>query len=162
MSFDTNTKMEITYWGDIRGRATEFRYMVAYAKADVKFNYFSINKGAEGFAEWLQEKAQYAVDYPLINLPFLKESNGRIISETSAIVHHLARKFGFHPKTENEQINYDMMFNQATELNDLFFQVIMQKEPGQEKSRWAKHVLPEKLEPLDKWLDLRNNLEKIQ
>ena len=105
-------KIEVVYWEGIRGRMTAIRYLISHAKADVKQSYIPFEKDEL----WKKQKTMHAKKNALINLPYLHLENGETISQTGAVMNYLGRKYGYTPRTEREQIAFDMLEVLSDEL----------------------------------------------
>lgn len=144
--------MELGYWSNIRGRATTIRYILAHSKAEWSMHDY---ESATGFSEWHGgDKIEMAKTNPLANLPWLKLENGTNISQTSAIIKYLCRRFGYAGENDDEKIKIDMINVHAEDLTKASFENVCLLEKGEAKDKFANTKLPTMLAPLNSWLEL--------
>jgi glutathione S-transferase len=113
------SKPTIGYWR-IRGLAEPLRHILAYAKVDFDDVTYEQGDGPEFSPEpWLGVK--YTLGLPFPNLPYFIDGDVKI-SETSAIFHHIARKYApaLLGTDEAEAANADMLYGIVGEIKAAF------------------------------------------
>jgi len=107
------------YW-NIRGLAQAIRYVLEYSGIpweDKRFNYGPAPEYSRH--EWLDHKKTLTMSLP--NLPyFINPNDGTSISQSKAIMHHLARKFKLDPKNEKDKIRVEIMEYEIEDLRNTF------------------------------------------
>ena len=86
----TPEKPILGYW-DIRGLAQSIRYQLTYQGIDFEDLYYESDDTVESRESWLKEKPTLGLDFP--NLPYLVDTDGYCLSETTAIHEYLAAKY---------------------------------------------------------------------
>jgi len=89
------------YW-DIRGLAEPIRMLLEHVGAPYEDRRMNMSK-----PEWLQYKTGLGFDFP--NLPYYEEPGGVKITQSNAILRHLARKHGLEGSSEEENVRADML-----------------------------------------------------
>lgn len=98
------------YW-DIRGLAEAIRFVLHYVGEEFEDKYYSVKvkPGPEyDRSEWLDVKFTLGLDFP--NLPYYIDGELQI-TQTNAILSHLARKYNLYGETEKEKSHVDMLLN---------------------------------------------------
>jgi len=101
-------KVVLGYW-KIRGLAETIRYLLEYTKTPYVERLYEVGPAPTyDRSVWLADKAnpKLALDFP--NLPFYLEGDLRI-TQSGAIIRHLARKNNLYGDNETEHTRVDMM-----------------------------------------------------
>ena len=108
--------MILGYW-KIRGLYSPIIYMLKYLKVDYEEIQYDQGDGPEFSREdWYKVKFTIGYDFP--NLPYLQDDELKI-TETPAILRHIARKFGspeFNGKSVKDKANIDMVYGLVSDI----------------------------------------------
>jgi len=105
------------YW-KIRGLAQPIRLMLGYADVDFEDKLYEVTDEPEYSREaWLKEKFNLGLDFP--NLPYYVDGETKL-SQSSAIMRHLARKHDLMGKTDKEKDRCDQAAEQICDLRQGF------------------------------------------
>jgi len=99
-------KVILGYW-NIRGLAQPIRYLLEYTEARYEDRH-------EKREEWFKEKENRGFDFP--NLPYLIDGDLKI-SQSSAILHYIGRKYDLLGADEKEQAAVDQLLGVLGDLN---------------------------------------------
>lgn len=103
------------YW-KIRGLAQPMRLMLNYVGEDFEDKFYEQGDGPEfSRAAWLDVKPTMGLDFP--NLPYYFDGDVKI-TQSNAILRHIARKHNLMGKTDVEQANVDMMLENAMDFRN--------------------------------------------
>lgn len=107
----------LAYW-DIRGLAQPIRLLLHYVGQDFENKMYSTG-GPPDFSResWLKDKFNLNLDFP--NLPFYMDGDIKI-TQTNAILRHIARKHNMCGTTDEERAVVDMMADQVMDLRNGF------------------------------------------
>jgi len=97
----------LAYW-DIRGLAAPLRLILRYAGVGYEDRTMIMSK-----PEWLNMKHSLGFDFP--NLPYYEEGDLRL-TQSQAILRHLARKFRLEGESERERCMADMLVDQLSDF----------------------------------------------
>jgi len=114
MSSEQN-KVTLAYW-KIRGLAQPIRLLLEYAGIpyeDVKYE----QGDAPDYSReaWLSVKHTLGLDFP--NLPYLIDGDVKI-TQSNAILRHVARKANLYGETEKERAHVDLILEQTMDLRN--------------------------------------------
>lgn len=101
------------YW-DIRGLAQPIRLLLAQAGVDVEERRYRCGP-PPNFDPGLWGKEKYSLGLEFPNLPYYIDGNVKI-TQSLAIMRHLARKHGMEGKDETEKIRVDMTEQQFVDI----------------------------------------------
>jgi len=105
------------YW-KIRGLAQSIRLMLGYAEVDFEDKLYEITDPPEFSPEaWMKEKFTLGLDFP--NLPYYLDGETKL-SQSNAIMRHLARKHDLMGKTDREKDRCDQAAEQIIDLRQGF------------------------------------------
>lgn len=105
------------YW-KIRGLAQPIRLLLNYVDADFEDKMYECGDAPDYNKDsWLNEKFNLGLDFP--NLPYLIDGDIKI-TQTNAILSHLARKYKLDGKTLAEKATSDMMLNVVMDFRNDF------------------------------------------
>jgi len=105
------------YW-KIRGLAQPIRLMLGYAEVDFEDKLYEVTDGPEFSRDsWLNEKFTLGLDFP--NLPYFMDGDTKL-SQSSAILRHLARKHDLLGKTDTEKDRCDQVAEQIVDFRQGF------------------------------------------
>jgi len=136
------------YW-NIRGLAQPIRYLLAYTGTEYKDKRYAFGPAPEfDRSSWLNEKFTLGLDFP--NNPYYIDGDIKI-TQSLAILRHLARKHKLDGATEQEKIRIDMVEQQLTDNNMAFARICYDPNFETLKVEFLKN-LPNMLELLSKFL----------
>ncbi|KAH7956271.1 hypothetical protein HPB52_007777 [Rhipicephalus sanguineus] len=139
----------LTYW-DVRGFAQAIRNLLIYKGVEFEDKRYQHGPPPEyGRGEWLKEKFALGLKFP--NLPYYMDGDVKI-TQSLAILRHLARKHDLHARNDAEATELDVLEQQAQDLCLIlaYEAVPMPRYKGGLKS-YAENV-GDKLEPWAKHL----------
>eukprot|EP01098_Paradermamoeba_levis_P002026 TRINITY_DN1235_c0_g1_i1.p1 TRINITY_DN1235_c0_g1~~TRINITY_DN1235_c0_g1_i1.p1 ORF type:complete len:253 (+),score=66.79 TRINITY_DN1235_c0_g1_i1:94-759(+) len=146
-------KVVIAYWA-IRGLAQPIRLLLEYAGADYEDKKYTQGDGPEySRQEWLDDKEKLGLDFP--NLPYFIDGNLRI-TQSNAILRHLARKHNLYGKTHEDQARIDMLLDQAMDLRNAFVRVIYGSNFDQNVVQHLSQTAPRFFASFEKYLGDKN------
>jgi len=143
----------LCYW-DIRGLAAPIRLILEYAGVGYENRTMIMPK-----PEWLQMKLTLGFDFP--NLPYYQEGNLKL-TQSGAIMRHLARKFKLDGTNEKEKALADMVSDQLGDIrgnlvglcyNPNFTQQMLQDWAQAEGEFSGRDTLKARLETLERYLE---------
>jgi len=115
----TMTKPVLGYWR-FRGYAQAIRLMLGYVNVDFVDKIYEMGDGPEfNRDDWLNEKFQLGLDFP--NLPYFLDGEVKM-SQSRAIMRHLARKHHLMGQTEMERNRCDVVAEQICDCRQAFTQ----------------------------------------
>jgi len=101
------------YW-KIRGLAQPIRLMLGYLDIDFEDKMYEVTDGPEFSRDaWLKEKFTLGLDFP--NLPYYFDGDTKL-SQSSAILRHIARKHDLLGKTDQEKDRCDQAAEQIADF----------------------------------------------
>lgn len=113
-------KIEIGYWS-IRGLGAPLRMMAEYAGAAYTAKCYDLKEkeggGWDGSA-WFGAKVALQAVNPLINLPYVKDADGTIVSQTNACFVFLGEKWGLVGATPVERARCLELLCEAMDLRN--------------------------------------------
>ncbi|XP_078276600.1 glutathione S-transferase Mu 3-like [Rhinoraja longicauda] len=105
--------MTLGYW-DIRGLAQPIRLLLEHTGTAYEEKFYSCGDAPTyDRSGWIDVKTKLGLDFP--NLPYLIDGDTKI-SQSNAIMRHIARKNKLVPKTDAEKIRVDLLENQAMDF----------------------------------------------
>ncbi|KAL4226002.1 Glutathione S-transferase Mu 3 [Mactra antiquata] len=108
---------ELGYW-NTRGRAAAIRLLLTYLGEKFKDTQYELGDAPDySREEWSSVKPKFAefLDFP--NLPYYLDGDIKI-TQSNAILKHIARKYQLDGETEKEMAIVDMLLNQAMDLRN--------------------------------------------
>lgn len=108
------------YW-PIQGRGTPSRMALAYAGEqyeDVVYN-FAATEGAAD--HWATHKFNLGLDFP--NLPYYIDGDFKL-TQSNAILKHVARKHGFYGKSIEDQAKIDMLIDTSDDCKNAMIKIV--------------------------------------
>ncbi|CDW88198.1 glutathione s-transferase [Stylonychia lemnae] len=140
--------MKLVYF-DVYGRAEPIRMLLNHAK--VEFEDFRI-----GFAEWPALKAG---DNPVLEfeqVPVLVLDNGKVLSQTKAIMRYLGLQYGYLPTDAYEAYLVDSYLDAFNDLMHPFALARWEKDEEKKKeilANWLANTFPKFLTAFEKRLE---------
>jgi len=139
------------YW-DIRGLAQPIRLLLAYTETPFEDKLYSCGPPPDwDRSSWTNEKFTLGLDFP--NLPYYIDGDLKI-TQSLAILRHVARKVNLMGETEPERVRVDMLEQQLSDNNRAF--VMMNYAFGGGEFETLKQdylkTMPSVLEALSKFL----------
>ncbi|KAK7101905.1 glutathione S-transferase Mu 2-like [Littorina saxatilis] len=105
----------LAYW-KIRGLAQPMRLLLNYVGEKFEDVQYEMGEGPDFSRDtWLKVKPTLGLDFP--NLPYYIDGDIKI-TQSNAILRHIARKHDLLGKTEKERVNVDMMLDNAMDLRN--------------------------------------------
>lgn len=105
------------YW-NIRGLAQPIRLLLEYSGTEYEEKMYECGPAPDYDKScWFDIKFKLGLDFP--NLPYYEDGNLKI-TQSNAIIRHIARKHDLCGKTEEEKARVDMLENQAYDLRMAF------------------------------------------
>uniref|UniRef100_F1MUX5 Glutathione S-transferase n=1 Tax=Bos taurus TaxID=9913 RepID=F1MUX5_BOVIN len=105
--------MILGYW-DIRGLAHAIRLLLEYTDSNYKEKKYTMGDAPDyDRSQWLNEKSKLGLDFP--NLPYLIDGTHKL-TQSNAILRHIARKHNMCGETEEENIRVDLLENQVMDV----------------------------------------------
>jgi len=160
-----NADITLCYWG-IRGLAQPIRFLLVYA--DVSFSEIRLgvlqdgtllNKDDED-ADWANVRSTLTMPFP--NLPYLIDSSrGATIqlTQSNAILRHLARRLDFYGDSESERTEIDVLQDEAYDFRNEIIKTAY--TPGDDYTDlyeyFSTDTLPRYLNSFDSYLATREN-----
>ncbi|CAB4069505.1 GST [Lepeophtheirus salmonis] len=110
-------KALFAYW-DTRGLAQPIRLLLEHTGEDYEEKKYSLGPAPHfDNSSWLTVKQSIGLDFP--NLPYY--INGDVkLTQSNAIIRHIARKNDLCGKTENEKVKVDLLAEQAMDFRNGF------------------------------------------
>lgn len=107
----------LAYW-DIRGLAQPIRLLLEYTGTEFEDKYFECGPAPKFDKScWFDIKEDMDLDFP--NLPYYIDGDVKI-TQSNAIMRHIARKHDLCGKTEAEKVRVDTVENQAMDFRNGF------------------------------------------
>eukprot|EP00092_Neocalanus_flemingeri_P035433 GFUD01038554.1.p1 GENE.GFUD01038554.1~~GFUD01038554.1.p1 ORF type:complete len:232 (+),score=76.80 GFUD01038554.1:82-777(+) len=142
---DQNAMPVLGYW-DIRGLAAPIRLLLEYTGADYENRVMIMAK-----PEWLEYKQTLGFDFP--NLPYYQEGDLKL-TQSSAILRHLARRSNLLGKTEQEGARADMLADVIGDFRGSLVTLCYNQEfNGEMLGQWISGSGPFQGAPLKKRLE---------
>lgn len=117
-----NTELELGYWA-IRGLAQPIRTLLAYVGAPFSEVRLGVDENGtiltEESADWETHKSTLGVPFP--NLPYLIDKTGSTevrLTQSNAVLRHLARRFDLYGDTEAERAAIDVLQDEAYDFRN--------------------------------------------
>ena len=138
----------LCYW-DIRGLAQPIRLLLNYT--DTPFEDRMVSTGPAPHYDkscWYDQKFSLGLDFP--NLPYYIDGDIKI-TQTNAILRHIARKHDMVGKTEKEKAMVDMMADQSMDFRNGWVRLCYNPDFNTVKEAYLKS-LPETLKRFSDFL----------
>ncbi|XP_067141058.1 glutathione S-transferase Mu 1-like [Centruroides vittatus] len=136
------------YW-NIRGLAQPIRLLLAYTETEFEDKKYSYGPPPTfDRSAWLNEKFTLGLDFP--NLPYYIDGSVKL-TQSSAIMHYLARKNKLDGATEEEKIRIDLAEQQLIDFRMAFVQLCYNPNFETLKGDYLKS-LPDKLKLFSNFL----------
>jgi len=140
------------YW-KIRGLAQPIRLLLGYVGAEFEEKIYEQGEGPEFSRDsWLNEKNDLGLDFP--NVPYWIDGDVKL-TQSNAIMRHLARKHDLMGKTNRERDRCDQVAEEISDFRSNFTMLCYAMLTGVNFAEQApKYVtaLPEKLGPFERFL----------
>ncbi|XP_078342174.1 glutathione S-transferase Mu 1-like [Oculina patagonica] len=125
------------YW-DIRGLAEPIRLLLHYTETEFKDELYEVGDAPDFSREaWTSVKYTLGLDFP--NLPYYLDGDTKI-SQSNAILRHIARKHDLCGSTEEEKIRVDVAENQLVDFRDKFTDLCYNSNFENLKDDYIKNV----------------------
>jgi len=136
------------YW-KIRGLAHPIRLVLTYAGEEFEDKVYECGSAPDYDRScWTNEKFSLNLDFP--NLPYYIDGNLKL-TQSSAIIRHLARKYHLDGKTEEEKTRIDVLDAEIQDLRKNFANLCYGANFEQEKAGYLKN-LPAAIKQLSAFL----------
>jgi glutathione S-transferase len=133
------------YW-KIRGLAEPIRLLLHYVGEDFEDKMYDVGPAPDYNKDsWLNEKYKLGFDFP--NLPYYTDGDVKI-TQSSAIIMHIARKHNLCGETEVEKARVDMILAETIDLNSGFVRISYNPEFEKLKVPYLA-ALPDKLKQFE-------------
>jgi len=115
----TLRKLEVGYW-KIRGLGAPCRMMCELAGIDYTAKLYEVKETENGhdWSDWLDVKPSLKKINSMINLPYVIDTDGFIVTQSMACMAYLGRKFGMYGSTPKETSMVEMVLHQAQDLRN--------------------------------------------
>lgn len=136
------------YW-DVRGLGNSIRYLLSHANVDYEDKLYKCG-GPPDFnrSEWLNEKFTLGLAFP--NLPYYIDGDVKL-TQSQAILRHLARKHGLDGKTDADKDRVDLAAAQVSDYHMDFVRIVYNPDYKNLKEAY-ENGLPDKLKLLTSFL----------
>lgn len=125
------------YW-KIRGLAQPIRLLLTYAGEDFENVMYEQGDAPDYSREsWMSVKQSMGLDFP--NLPYYMDGDVKI-TQSNAILKHIARKHKLDGATEKEKAVVDMMLDQAMDLRNGIVRLCYNKDYESLKGDYFKNI----------------------
>ncbi|XP_076451087.1 glutathione S-transferase Mu 4-like [Babylonia areolata] len=140
----------LAYW-KIRGLAQPIRLLLNYAGEEFEDVYYE-QGDAPDFSreEWYKVKQTLGLDFP--NLPYYIDGDVKI-TQSNAILRHIARKYKLLGETMKEMADVDMMLENSMDFRNGVVRMCYNKDYDTLIKDYEKKTLPGLLEGYNKWMD---------
>ena len=143
------TKPILAYW-DIRGLAEPCRLLLEFCGVDYEDKRYVCGEAPDyDRSAWLNEKFNLGLDFP--NLPYYIDDDIKM-TESSAILKHIARKHGAYPTTDRELDFCNMMEGVVVDFRREFVMMCYMPNYEANREKFFSASMPGKMEQLDKYL----------
>lgn len=141
----------LAYW-DIRGLAQPIRLLLEYTGTKFEDKYYVCGE-APGYDKscWFDVKFTLGLDFP--NLPYYIDGDVKL-TESSAILRHVARQHDLMGKTEEERYRADMMEYTISDFRMGFVRLCYGPDFETAKTKYLE-TLPDKLKGFSEYLGTR-------
>jgi len=139
------------YW-DIRGLAQPIRLLLAYKEIQYENKLYGCGPPPDfDRSQWLNEKFTLGLDFP--NLPYFIDGDIKI-TQSLAIIRHVARKHNLVGETEMERARVDMLEQQLNDDNRNFVMMNYAFTGGDFATLKANYLktMPDALDKISKFL----------
>lgn len=111
--------LEIGYW-KIRGLGAPCRMMCEFARVDYINKNYEAKEIENGYdvSDWFDVKPSLRMKNAMINLPYIIDTDGFIVTQSMACMSYLGRKFDMYGSNPKETSKVEMVLHQAQELRD--------------------------------------------
>jgi len=145
------SKLEVGYW-KIRGLGAPCRMMCELAGIDYTAKNYEVKQTENGYdkSEWFDVKPSLRKKNAMINLPYVLDVDGFIVTQSMTCMAYLGRKFGMYGNNLKETSKVDMVLHQAQELRDTGVEAFY----GEAKlDPWLEEKVPVIYTKIDGWLE---------
>jgi len=137
----------LAYW-NIRGLAQPIRLLLEYTSAEWEDKYYAAETTPPYSKEsWFKEKFTHGLDFP--NLPYFVDGDLKI-SQSKAILRHLARKNNLVGENEKDQVRIEMVEGEIGDFNSAWVNLCYSPNFVTAKDIFLE-ALPKKLESFSKF-----------
>ncbi|KAL7647621.1 UNVERIFIED_CONTAM: hypothetical protein RMT77_001221 [Armadillidium vulgare] len=139
------------YW-KLRGLGQSIKLILEYTGTEYKEKQYVCGPAPDfDGSDWTNEKFNLGMDFP--NIPYYFDGE-RKITQSHAILRHIARKHNLTGKTECENVRIDMSEGEAGDLRSAWVKLVYSSKEEFEKSKgdYKKNTLLPKLTNLSKFL----------
>uniref|UniRef100_A0A0G4FS09 glutathione transferase n=1 Tax=Chromera velia CCMP2878 TaxID=1169474 RepID=A0A0G4FS09_9ALVE len=148
------SKLTLGYWS-IRGLGQPIRLVLEYGGLEYTEDLYTLQKKEDGSWDrgmWMDVKYSKGLDFP--NLPYLYDGEMKI-SQTNAIILHLAEKIGIAGKDPSERALAHMLLCQSQDVRSKYVQMSYCRPANFEslKTEVVSQFLPAKLKELAAFFD---------
>lgn len=113
-------KFEIGYW-NIRGLGAPLRLMAEYSEMPYTAKCYDVSEkegGGWDLSAWFGPKEELKQTNPLMNLPYVKDTDGTIITQSNACFAYLGQKTGLSGSTPLERARCTELLCEAMDLRN--------------------------------------------
>jgi len=143
-----SNKLTIGYW-KIRGLAAPIRMICEFAGAEYENKFYDISDDEK--ESWGSVKPEFFNKNALINLPYVVDTDGFIVSQSLACMIYLGRKFNMMGGNEKEMSMTEQVLIEAHDLRNAAVGTFYGQEIKNVKS-FLKEVVPKSYSKFEKWL----------
>jgi len=139
------------YWS-LRGLAEPIRYMLHHLNVEYEEKFYDIGaEAATARDQWLKDKENLGLEFP--NLPYYIDGDLKI-TESAAILKHIARKHNLAGSCEEDYIRLDVAQGILTDIGTAFAMLCYSPDFASRKEAFVADV-PTKMAKLSKLLGER-------
>lgn len=136
------------YW-NVRGLATPIRLLLHYAGVQYDEKLYKCGPPPDfDRSEWLKDKESLDIHFP--NLPYYIDGNVKI-TQSSAIIRYLAKKYGLMGKTDADQAIVDQLSEQVRDYHMDYARIVYNPDFKNLKVNYAKDLV-EKMKKISKFM----------
>lgn len=133
---------ELGYW-KIRGLAQPIRLLLTYVGEDFKDTQYEQGDAPDYSREaWYSVKPKFAKELDFPNLPYYIDGDVKI-TQSNAILKHIARKHKLDGETDREKAVVDMLLDQAMDLRNGVVRLCYNKDYEKLKDEYFTNVQPQ-------------------
>ncbi|KAL7636035.1 UNVERIFIED_CONTAM: hypothetical protein RMT77_013853 [Armadillidium vulgare] len=137
------------YW-NVRGLGHYIRFILEYTGEDYVEKIYGFGPAPEySKSNWRNEQFDHGLDFP--NLPYYIDGDVKL-TQSVAILKHIARKHNLLPKTDAEISKADMLEYEAMDLKMGFIRLTLGQDYEEKKNDFIEQIMEPKLTCLSKWL----------
>ncbi|KAL7636034.1 UNVERIFIED_CONTAM: hypothetical protein RMT77_013852 [Armadillidium vulgare] len=137
------------YW-KIRGLGQYIKFLLEYTGEEYIDKVYEFGPEPDNyFSQWLKEKFELGLDFP--NLPYYIDGDVKI-TQSVAILRHIARKHNLLAKTNEEVPKAEMLEFQAIDQRKNFIRIAYSPDFESQKEKYIKETAEPELAQLSKFL----------